>query len=119
MGVWKSNACGRVHLCSISYRSNDSGPADLGDTSIEEVEEPAAVNTAAPEQHSDTTGVSWEEASYRGMVLLELPAGNLERALNDYPANRYRSNVQFDPAAARTAYETRLKRGNWMKTRKG
>jgi len=51
------------------------------------------------------------------MALLELPAENLERALKNFPAHRYRSNAQFDPAAARKAYETRLKRGNWMKAR--
>jgi len=44
-------------LFHIEYWSNGGGPAELGDTSGEEAEEPAAVHTAAPEQQSDTTGV--------------------------------------------------------------
>lgn len=58
-------------LFHIEYWNNGGAPADLGDTSKEEAEEPAAVHTAAPEQHSDTTGASWEEAYYKGMALLE------------------------------------------------
>ncbi len=49
----------------------------------------------------------------------ELSPANLDSALKSFPAHGLRSNVQFDPAAARKAYETRLKRGNWMKGRKG
>jgi hypothetical protein len=49
------------------------------------------------------------------LSVLELPAENIERALKNFPDHRYRSNVQFNPAAARKAYQTRLKRGNWMK----
>ena len=47
-----------------------------------------------------------------------LPAENLDRALENFPQHRHRSSVHFDPAAARKAYQTRLKRGNWMKPRK-
>ena len=52
------------------------------------------------------------------LSVLELPPENLDRALKSFPAHRYRSNGQFDPAAARMDYQTRLKRGNWMKPRK-
>ena len=53
------------------------------------------------------------------LSVLELPAENIERALKNFPEHRFRSNLHFDPGAARKAYETRLKRGNWMKGRKG
>ncbi len=49
------------------------------------------------------------------LSVLELPAENIERALKNFPSHRYRSNLHFDPGAARKAYETRLKRGSWMK----
>ena len=52
------------------------------------------------------------------LSVLKLPPENLDRALKNFPEHRYRSNVHFDPAAARKAYQTRLKRGNWMKPRK-
>ena len=52
------------------------------------------------------------------LSVLKLPPENLDRALKNFPEHRYRSNVHFDPAAARKAYQTRLKRGNWMKPSK-
>ena len=49
------------------------------------------------------------------LSVLRLPPENLDRALENFPEHRYRSNIHFHPAAARKAYQTRLKRGNWMK----
>ncbi len=52
------------------------------------------------------------------LSVLGLPPENLDRALENFPEHRFRSNVHFNPAAARKAYQTRLKRGNWMEPRK-
>ena len=53
------------------------------------------------------------------LSVLELPPENIERALGSFPANRHRKTPHLSPGAARKAYETRRKRGNWMKARKG
>ena len=53
------------------------------------------------------------------LSVLELPPDNIERALANFPEHRRRTSVSFDPAAARKAYQTRLKRGNWMKPGRG
>jgi hypothetical protein len=49
------------------------------------------------------------------LSVLELPPENIERALKNSPDHRYRYNLHFNPGAGRKAYETRLKRGSWMK----
>ena len=52
------------------------------------------------------------------LSVLEMPPENIERALKNCPDHRYRCNLHFNPGAGRKAYETRLKRGNWMKGKK-
>ena len=45
---------------------------------------------------------------------LALPPENLERALQRFPLHSRRSVSRLNPAAARKAYQTRLRRGNWL-----
>ena len=45
---------------------------------------------------------------------LALPPENLERALQRFPLHSRRANSRLDPVAARKAYQTRRRRGNWM-----
>ena len=45
---------------------------------------------------------------------LALPPENLERALQRFPLHSRRTVSRLNPAAARKAYQTRLRRRNWM-----